>query len=128
MIGNFRRFEVQNPWGKTWVVTFQWLQTAISIRHSDTVDVKFALSAGETRMERVIALSHPGLLALSKKTNRPLTDSWCMKLAALHLKRMIETDEDIEKPLVTVRDEELEEYGRQVAKWSGDQVAKGSGT
>jgi len=115
MIGNVRRFEVQDPTGQTWVVTFQWLQTAISIRHSDTVDVKFALAAGETRMERVIALSHPGLLALGKKANRPLTDSWCMKLAALHLKHMIETEDDIEKPLATVRPEELEEYDRLLA-------------
>jgi hypothetical protein len=114
MIENFRRFEVQDPSGKTWAVSFQWLQTAITIRHSDSVDVKFLLSSGETQMEKVIALSHPGLLELSRKRDRPLTDPWCMKLAALHLKHMIETDEDMDKALVTVKPEELEEHNSEL--------------
>jgi len=37
-------------------VTFLWLQTAISIRHSDSVDVKFALSGVGQRSEKAIAL------------------------------------------------------------------------
>lgn len=53
---------------------------------------------------------HPDLLALSAKTKRPLTDSWCMKLAALHLKQMIETDMDMEKTLVTASLVDLERY------------------
>ena len=37
-----------------------------------------------------------------------MTDAWVMKLAALHLKEMIETDEDMEKTLVTASLEDLE--------------------
>jgi hypothetical protein len=34
-----------------------------------------------------------------------------MNLAALHLAGMVESGEDFEKPLVTVKPEELEKYG-----------------
>ena len=41
---NFRQFEAgPDPFGRKFQVFFKWLQTAISIRHSDTVDVKFIL-------------------------------------------------------------------------------------
>jgi hypothetical protein len=41
---NFRQFEAgPDPFGRKFQVFFKWLQTAISIRHSDTVDVKFVL-------------------------------------------------------------------------------------
>jgi hypothetical protein len=101
MISNYRSFQVTDAFGQTWRVEFLWLQTAISIRHADAVDVKFRLTAGSLAEEKVIALPHPELLALSGKLARPLTDSWCMKLGALHLKRMLETGADIEKTLVT---------------------------
>lgn len=115
MIQNFRRFEAgPDPFGRTWQIEFRWLQTGISIRHADTVDVKFEVSTvDEPRQERVIALRHPDLLELSKKTNQPLTDPWCQKLAALHLKHMIESGEDIEKTLVTVPTAELETYAKE---------------
>jgi hypothetical protein len=106
---NFRRFEVgPDPFARNWIVEYRWLQTAISIRHADTVDVKFRLISGEDVQEKVIALPHPDLLALCAKLGRALTDPWCMKLAALHLRHMIETDQDMEKTLVTVRPEDLE--------------------
>ena len=106
---NFRQFSVgPDRFGKTWDVRLGWLQTAISIRHSDSVDVKFFLSDGETEGEKVIALPHPELLRLSQKANRPLTDPWCMSLAAAHLKEMIETGEDMEKTLVTLSAEDLD--------------------
>ena len=87
----FRDFKAgPDPFGRTWQVYFRWLQTGISIRHADTVDVKFGIgTSGEPFEERVIALPHPVLLALSKKFGHPLTDTWCMKLAAMHLKHML---------------------------------------
>jgi hypothetical protein len=92
-----------DPFGRTWEVEFRWLQTGISIRHADTVDVKFILwTEGEEKQEKVIALPHPALLELSRETGHPLTDPWCMKLAAKHLAYMIESGEDLEKVLVTV--------------------------
>jgi len=67
---NFRNFEARDPFGEVWEVTFLGLQTAISIRHSDSVDVKFALSGrraalGATGRSRC---PHPCLLELSRKT------------------------------------------------------------
>ncbi len=104
MAENFRRFQAgPDPFGRTWEVEFRWLQTGISIRHADTVDVKFVVwTEGEPKQEKVLALPHPGLLALAGRVGHPLTDAWCLKLAALHLKHMIESGEDLEKTLVTL--------------------------
>jgi hypothetical protein len=111
MLENFRHFRAgPDPFGRMWQVDFLWLQTAIAIRHSDTVDVKFLLSHGDERVEKVIALPHADLVALSQKVGRPLTDPWCSRLAALHLIHMIETGEDLEKDLVTVSRADLEKY------------------
>jgi hypothetical protein len=106
---NFRRFQAgPDPFGRIWQVEFRWLPTAISIRHADTVDVKFVLwTEGEERQERVLALPHAGLLELSQKEKHPLTDAWCLKLAASHLKHMIEAGEDMEKVLVTLSPADL---------------------
>lgn len=116
MIKHFRHFEVgPDPFGRTWQVYFRWLQTGISIRHADTVDVKFGIATeGVPSEERVIALSHPALLALSKETGHPLTDTWCLKLAALHLRHMLRSGEDMEKTLVTVQPAELKQYAHQL--------------
>ena len=112
---NFRQFEAgPDPFGRTWKVEFKWLQTAISLRHSDTVDVKFVLREGETRAQKTVAMPHIDLLQLSKKTGRTMTDAWCSRLAALHLKHMIETGEDIEKDLVTLSPAEMAEYDAQL--------------
>jgi hypothetical protein len=111
---NFRSFEAgPDPFGRMWKVEFKWLQTAISIRHADTVDVKFMVSNGDEWEEKVIALRHPDLLELSKKTGHPLTDPWCSRLAAAHLAQMIETSDDMEKTIVTPEFAELELYARK---------------
>ena len=101
---NFRSFDAgPDPFGRIWHAEFRWLQTAISIRHADTVDVKFVVwTEGEPKQERVIALPHAELLDLSRRTGHALTDPWCLKLAATHLKHMIESGEDMEKTLVTL--------------------------
>ena len=110
MIENFRRFEVADPFGRKWIVEYRWLQNGISIRHSDTVDVKFLLIRGEDVEEKVVALNHPDLLTISRKQDRPLTDPGCMKLAALHLREMIATDRDMEAQIVTPLLADLERY------------------
>jgi hypothetical protein len=111
---NYRRFQAVDPYGRTWQVEFRWQQNAISIRRSDSVDVKFQLSQGDDVTEKVIALPHPDLLKLSAKTGRPLTDAWAMKLAALNVKEMIETDRDMEKTLVTAVLPDLERYSAKI--------------
>jgi hypothetical protein len=115
LMRNFRQFEAgPDPFGRMWGVEFKWLQTAISLRHSDTVDVKFVLRDESTRVQKTIAMHHLDLLELSKKTGRLMTDAWCSRLAALHLKHLIETGEDMEKDMVTVSPEELAAYDAQL--------------
>ena len=108
-----RFFEAADPFGRVWQVEFRWQQTGISIRHADTVDVKYALFHDDhhgvkEELVKVIALPHPLLLALAKKAERKLTDGWCLRLANAHLKQMIETWEDMDKVLVTLTSAELD--------------------
>jgi hypothetical protein len=113
---SFRQFPAgPDPFGRTWQVRFKWLQTAISLRHSDTVDVKFLLHSDGERAGKTIAMPHKDLLALSRETGQPMTDPWCARLAALHLKHMVETGEDLEKELVTLSPEQLSEYNAILA-------------
>lgn len=116
MLDQSRLFEAgPDPFGRMWKVQFRWLQTAISIRHADTVDVKFLItSEGGAPQEKVIALLHPALLELCAANGHKLTDPFCRRLAAAHLKHMIETSEDMDKTLVTVSREELAAYDRQL--------------
>jgi hypothetical protein len=106
---NYRKFTAgPDPFGRTWDVEFQWLQTAISIRHSDSVDLKYIIGTqGEPRQEKVIALPHPDLLAVCKQVDHPLSDPFCLKLAGMHISWMIESFEDMDKMLVTVTHPEL---------------------
>jgi hypothetical protein len=110
MAENFRRFQAgPDPFGRIWEVEFRWLQTGISIRHADTVDVKFDIwTEGEPKQEKVLALPHADLLALAKATGHPLTDAWCLRIAARHLKHVIESGEDLEKTLITLSPADLE--------------------
>lgn len=104
-----------DPFGRMWRVQFRWLQTGISIRHADTVDVKFfVIPDGGEPAEKVIAMPHPVLLSITREGNRKLTDPLCMRLAAAHMKHMIETSEDMDKTLVTVSAKELTAYDRQL--------------
>ena len=108
MLENFRRFQAgPDPFGRTWEVEFRWLQTGISIRHADTVDVKFIVwiagadGSKQEMQERIIAMPHPALLELSQESGHALTDPWCTRLAARHLAYSYESGEDLEKALIT---------------------------
>jgi hypothetical protein len=111
-----RHFKQTDPFDRQWQVEFRWLQTGISIRHADTVDVKFALYGEDGVEEKVIALPHPLLLALAKTTGHGLSDPWCMRLAASHLRSMIRDWQDMDKPLVTLTMPELEAAAGRVKK------------
>ena len=112
MLETFRSFQVTDPFDRRWDVEFRWQQNGISIRHADTVDVKFRLSHGGEELERVIALQNRDLLKLSAASGRDVSDAWCLKLGALHLEHMISTWEDMEKTLVTAPYADLERYNR----------------
>jgi|SRR5579871_386152 len=121
----YREFDAgPDPFGRKFHVLFKWLQTAISIRHSDTVDVKFVLTeeSGE-RSEKTLALPHADLLRVSRETGRQMDDPWCARLAALHLRHLIETGEDLEKELVIVLPDDLKRYATELARLEQAEVA-----
>jgi hypothetical protein len=113
---NFRQFEAgPDPFGQKFQILFKWMQTAISTRHADTVDVKFILvDENGGRTEKTIALPHADLLRVSKELSRPMDDPWCSRLGALHLLRLVETGEDMEKDLVTVSAADLKGYAERL--------------
>ncbi|MDQ6704350.1 MAG: hypothetical protein M3Z85_00140 [Acidobacteriota bacterium] len=120
---NFREFDAgPDPFGRPWHVRFKWLQTAISLRHSDTVDVKFVLSDGSSELQKTVSMPHIDLLELSKTTGRKMSDSWCSRLAMLHLRHVIESGEDMEKDMITPSPGELAAYDSKYQKWAEDQV------
>jgi hypothetical protein len=115
---NFREFEAgPDPFGRKFHVLFKWLQTAISIRHSDTVDVKFVLT-DETgaSMEKTFALPHAVLQQVSSAEKRPMDDAWCSRIAAMHLLQIVATGEDMEKDLITLSRAEIELHTAVLAK------------
>ena len=109
---SFREFEAgPDPFGRKYQVLFKWLQTAISLRHADTVDVKFILvDADGARSEKTIAIPHADLCKTSNELSRPFDDQWCSRIAAMHLIHLIETGEDMEKDLVTIAPGDLKRY------------------
>jgi len=115
---SYRQFEAgPDPFGRKFQVWFEWLQTAISIRHSDTVDVKFVLENEQAgTSQKTIALPHADLVTLSRETGRNLDDPWCSRLAALHLIHLVETGEDMEKDIVAVPPAELRQYAQELAQ------------
>jgi hypothetical protein len=115
---NFREFEAgPDPFGRKFQVLFKWLQTAISIRHADTVDVKFILTDDSgARTEKTIALPHADLLRVSRDLGRPMDDAWCARIAQAHLLHLITTGEDMEKDLVTVPFADIQRYAAELSK------------
>lgn len=120
---NFREFDAgPDPFGRTWHVRFKWLQTAISLRHSDSIDVKFLLSDGTAEMAKTISMQHRDLLELSRKTGTPMTDAWCSRLAMLHLEYLVQSGEDMEKSLIYVSPKELAGYDARIRHWQAEQI------
>ena len=108
-MATFREFEAgPDPFGRKYQVLLKWLQTAIAIRHADTVDVKFILTADDgASTEKTIALPHASLQQVSQSTGRAMEDAWCARIAAQHLRQLIATGEDMEKDLVTLNTAEI---------------------
>jgi hypothetical protein len=108
---NFREFSCgPDPFGRTWQVWFKWLQTAISLRHSDSVDVKFLFKDGDEEGQKTISMPHLTLRELAKDLGVKMTDAWCSRLAKQHLEHLILSGEDLEKDLITPSPHQLREY------------------
>ena len=115
---NFRDFETgPDPFGRTWHILFKYLQTGISIRHADSVDVCFLATAGEETLKRVVVLNHPDLVEYAKKKGIKITDTWCSRMAALKLTEVITNAEDLEKDYIVVSPAEIEKFDYAVRKW-----------
>jgi len=114
---NFREFDAgPDPFGRKFHVWFKWLQTAISLRHADTVDVKFViLDEDGTKAEKTIALPHADLIQVSKEVSRRMDDGWCARIAASHLLYIISMGDDMEKNLVTMQPSEMRRYAGEIA-------------
>jgi hypothetical protein len=113
---NFRQFEAgPDPFGRKFQILFKWMQTAISLRHADTVDVKFILVDDQGgRTEKTMALPHADLFRVATEAGRQVDDPWCSRLGAMHLLRLVETGEDMEKDLVTLSAADMKGYAEQL--------------
>src|SRR5215831_6621051 len=93
---DYRDFEVTSEVaGETYRVRFRWLQTDFSLRHSDTVDVKFQVDGGG----KIVALPHGPLERACARLKIPLTDELCLRIAAEQLRHALATGEDGENLL-----------------------------
>lgn len=117
MVENFRNFETgPDPFGRSWKISFRWQQNGISIRHADTIDVKWDLDCDGETQEKVIALPLPVLMHVAQEQQRSISDAWCMKLGGLHLIEMISSWQDMDKELVTLNLEAARTYAGQIAE------------
>jgi hypothetical protein len=122
---NFRDFDAGvDPFGRSWHAWMKYLQTGISIRHSDTVDVRYVLDSGDEKIEKTIVLQNADLRAHSKRTSRPISDAWCSRLALCKLRYTIETAEDIEKDYLPVTPAEIEAFDKKIVKWEEEWPGK----
>lgn len=120
---NFRDFQLgPDPFGRTWHALFKYLQTGISIRHSDSVDVCFIIESGEEKAQKTVVLSHPEIREFSKRTGRVITDTWCSRMAACKLRKAIENFEDMDKDYLVVTTGEIAEYDAAIRKWEAEWI------
>ncbi len=80
---------------------FLFIQTAISLRHSDTVDVRFMVNG--KRM--TVALPHVAFVEYAKRTGGVLTDGGAVEVAEACLSDRLERGEDVEE--ITVPSDEV---------------------
>lgn len=115
---NFREFEAgPDPFGRTWHAQFKYLQTGISIRHSDSVDVRYVLDNGEEQLQKTIVIQNADIRTYAARTKRPVSDAWCSRIAMCKLRYVIESAEDLEKDYLPVTAHEIEEYDSKIKKW-----------
>ncbi len=90
---DYRDFQVRSRLNhQTYQCRFVYLQTAISLRHSDTVDVKFLVNGKGV----VVALPHPAWVEYQKQGGGPLTDDLAARVAATFLQEALERGDDVE--------------------------------
>ena len=121
---NFREFAVDDPFGQKWHAHFKYLQTGISIRHSNSVDVCYILDSGSEQIHKTVVIPNADIRSYATRTGRPISDAWCSRIAMLKLQYVIETAEDLEKDYVLVTAREIEEYDSKIQKWEQEWVKR----
>src|SRR5579862_8739967 len=118
LMETFRDFAAgPDPFGRTWHAHFKYLQTGISIRHSNSVDVCFVLDSGAERMLKTVVIPLADIRAFANHMGRKVNDPWCGRIALCKLRYVIETGEDLEKDYLPVTPRELEEFDAKIQKW-----------
>lgn len=118
---NFREFSLgPDPFGRVWQVLFKYLQTGISIRHSDSVDVCFILTSDDEKMVRTAVIPHGEVRAYAQRTGRKVSDAWCARIAICKLRQMIENWEDTEKTYLTVTPKEIADFDGAIRRWEDE--------
>jgi hypothetical protein len=122
---NFRDFDAgTDPFGRQWHAYLKYLQTGISIRHSDSVDIRYILDNGEEQIQKTVVLQNADVRAYSKRSGRLISDSWCSRIAGLKLLDCIETAEDLEKDYLLVTPPEIEKFDARIKKWEEEWPSK----
>jgi hypothetical protein len=122
---NFRDFDAGvDPFGRRWHAQFKYLQTGISIRHSDSVDVRYVLDNGEEQVQKTVVIPNADIRAYTLRTKRPVSDAWCSRVAVCKLRHVIETAQDLEKDYLPVAAHEIEEYDSAIKKWEDEWTGK----
>src|SRR5271166_6388838 len=115
---NFRDFEAgPDPFGRMWHAQFKYLQTAISIRHSDSIVVCYILQSGDERMKKTVVIPHAEMRAYCERAGRTMSDTLYSRIAMCRIRHMIETAEDLDKDFLVLTPREIEEFDGAVKKW-----------
>ncbi len=122
---NFRDFDAgTDPFGQKWHANFKYLQTGISIRHSNSVDVCYILHSGSEQLPKIVVIPNADIRAYAARTGRTVSDAWCSRIAMCKLRYVIATAEDLEKDYLPVTPREIEDYDSQIKKWEEQWVKR----
>lgn len=96
-------FRATERWtGKQVHCVYQALQTAISTRHADAVDVKFAVDGRPVW----VSMPHPAWVQYQARTGRVLTDPLAIQAAGHYLKQAIEDGSESGREMYALSAEE----------------------
>jgi len=95
---NYHHFECRSRGdGTVFQCHFVFLQNAISLRHSDTIDVRFLVNGKRI----TVALPHVAFGEYARRAGAVLTDDQAAAVAALYLTESLENGGDVENMAVS---------------------------
>lgn len=116
---DFREFEcVSRVGGSKYQCFFIFLQTAISLRHSDTVDARFEVNGRRL----TVAMPHLAFVAYRERHGAVITDPHAAGIAAACLREYLESGGSLED--VTVPAERVLELAGQIQPTSDTLIPK----